>query len=183
MARRHHVEQIKRKNSKQSGEEQSEKLNDDTKTMSDFESKVLNFERQKITDLRQILMDLTLIQLKESSKSVEILSAVYNDIAAIDVEKDLDEFGQKCLNRDNLKEINRSQSLSALNTNTGNNSSLKRSNLSNSTVALSSPNKDIQPIDNGDISSKHGVSIMNVSRIFSLPIIHFYFSLLNPVLI
>lgn len=58
--------------------------------MPDFEVKALNFERQKITDIRQILLDLTMIQLKDCARSIEILSAVYNDIAAIDVEKDLE---------------------------------------------------------------------------------------------
>lgn len=56
----------------------------------DFENKSIQFERQKITDIRQILLDLTMIQLKECAKSMEILSAVYNDIAAINVDKDLE---------------------------------------------------------------------------------------------
>lgn len=58
--------------------------------MHDFEDKAIQFERQKITDMRQILLDLTMIQLKECAKSMEILSAVYNDIAAINVDKDLE---------------------------------------------------------------------------------------------
>lgn len=56
----------------------------------DFEDKAIQFERQKITDIRQILLDLTMIQLKECAKSMEILSAVYNDIAAVNVDKDLE---------------------------------------------------------------------------------------------
>lgn len=63
---------------------------DDKSIVQDFEEKLLNFERQKISDIRQILMDFTLIQMKECAKTMEIFTAVYNDIAAIDVEKDVD---------------------------------------------------------------------------------------------
>lgn len=67
-----------------------EPVGDNNPSTHDFEDKAIKFERQKITDIRQILLDLTMIQLKECAKSMEILSAVYNDIAAIDVDKDLE---------------------------------------------------------------------------------------------
>lgn len=51
---------------------------------------LIKFERQKIGDMRQILQDFTLIQLKDSVKSMEILTAMYNDIAAIDADKDIE---------------------------------------------------------------------------------------------
>lgn len=35
-------------------------------------------------------MDYTLIQLKESVKSVELLTTMYNDVASIDVDKDME---------------------------------------------------------------------------------------------
>lgn len=50
----------------------------------------MRFERQKIGDIRQIMLDFTLIQLKESVKSMEMLTTMYNDIAAIDETKDLE---------------------------------------------------------------------------------------------
>lgn len=50
----------------------------------------MRFERQKIGDIRQILLDFTFIQLKESVKSMEMLTTMYNDIAAIDENKDLE---------------------------------------------------------------------------------------------
>lgn len=56
----------------------------------EFETNFLKFERQKLTDVRRILMDFTLIQLKESVKSVELLTTMYNDVASIDVDKDLE---------------------------------------------------------------------------------------------
>lgn len=56
----------------------------------EFETNFLKFERQKLTDVRRILMDFTLIQLKESVKSVELLTTMYNDVASIDVDKDME---------------------------------------------------------------------------------------------
>lgn len=50
---------------------------------------LLRFERQKISDIRQMLLDFTLIQLKESVKSMEILTTMYNDVAAIDENMDV----------------------------------------------------------------------------------------------
>lgn len=50
----------------------------------------MKFERKRIIDIRQILLDLTLIQIKENVKSMEILTAMYNDVVAIDANKDLE---------------------------------------------------------------------------------------------
>lgn len=50
---------------------------------------LLRFERQKIVDIRQMLLDFTLIQLKEAVKSMEILTTMYNDVAAIDEDVDV----------------------------------------------------------------------------------------------
>lgn len=49
----------------------------------------MKFEKKKIGDIRQILLDFTLIQLKESMNSMEILTTMYNDITSISVDKDL----------------------------------------------------------------------------------------------
>lgn len=62
---------------------------DESQCNQDFESNLLKFERQKLSDIRQILMDFTLIQLKETVASMEILSSMYNEIAAIDADRDL----------------------------------------------------------------------------------------------
>lgn len=63
---------------------------EENKPNNEFEENFLKFERQKLTDIRRILMDFTLINLKESVKSVELLTAMYNDVASIDVDKDLE---------------------------------------------------------------------------------------------
>lgn len=71
-------------------QEQSAASNEEINPNNEFENNFLKFERQKLTDVRRILMDFTLIQLKESVKSVELLTTMYNDVASIDVDKDLE---------------------------------------------------------------------------------------------
>lgn len=61
----------------------------------------MQFERKRITDTRQILIDLTLIQMKENVKSLEILTAMYNDVVAIDADKDL-EVSVVCIKSENV---------------------------------------------------------------------------------
>lgn len=55
----------------------------------EFESKVISFERQKIGDLREILLDFTLIQMQENVKALEILTVAHEHIAEISVDDDL----------------------------------------------------------------------------------------------
>lgn len=62
----------------------------------------MKFERKRITDIRQILLDLTLIQIKENVKSMEILTTMYNDVVAIDVDRDL-EVSIVCIKSDKYK--------------------------------------------------------------------------------
>ncbi|XP_031619179.1 protein FAM92A-like [Contarinia nasturtii] len=114
-----------------------------SKSGQDFEANLIKFELQKVHDIREILLEFTLIQLKENVKSMEMLTSMYNDIVAIDTEKDVEEFEQKFLNKEpnSLKPSNRSQSMSAL-TKTTKYDKLT-TNLSNSTMSLNSPNKDI----------------------------------------
>lgn len=56
----------------------------------EFESKVISFERQKIGDLREILLDFTLIQMQENVKALEILTEAHGHIADISIDDDLE---------------------------------------------------------------------------------------------
>lgn len=56
----------------------------------DFESKVHSFERQKIGDLREILLNFTLIQMQENVKALEILTEAHRSIADISIDGDLE---------------------------------------------------------------------------------------------
>lgn len=48
------------------------------------------FEKQKITDLKEILTNFILIQLKYHSAALEVLTASYQEIASIDEKEDLE---------------------------------------------------------------------------------------------
>ncbi|CAO1349529.1 unnamed protein product [Diamesa hyperborea] len=50
------------------------------------------FEQQKITDLKEILTNFILIQLKYHSAALEVLTASYQEIASIDEKGDLEQF-------------------------------------------------------------------------------------------
>lgn len=80
-------EHLKQRNQRNS--EQNAQLIEQNKSSQDFEVNLMKFERQKISDMRQILLDFTMIQLKDCIKSMEILTEVYNDVSAIDADKDL----------------------------------------------------------------------------------------------
>lgn len=56
----------------------------------DFDSKVHSFERQKIGDLREILLNFTLIQMQENVKALEILTEAHRNIVAISIDEDLE---------------------------------------------------------------------------------------------
>jgi protein FAM92 len=55
-----------------------------SKTFRVMEEIVENFEKQKLHDLKQVLMNFILIQMKHYSKAMEVLTATYQDVADID---------------------------------------------------------------------------------------------------
>lgn len=50
---------------------------------------ILIFEKQKLLDVKTILQNIILIQLKQHTSSIELLSAAYQDLTEIDEEQDL----------------------------------------------------------------------------------------------
>lgn len=133
----------------------------------EFEENVAKFEQQKNHDIKQILMDFTRIQLKYHTKSLEILSAVFKDIAAIDEEADLEEFKNKFLPHENqsIKPQMRSRSMSALTAiNQPTNDSNKRG-LSNSTYSLDSPPKQDSDERKRQSSPVHSIDLNQIESI------------------
>lgn len=104
-ARKQQLEQLKqrtqRKNSEAAGDNEiSTSKNQPKKSNYDLEDILLKFEQQKLHDIQKFLTEFTLIQMKEHAKCIEILTAAYQDISAIDVEKDLQvnvQFSQVCV--------------------------------------------------------------------------------------
>lgn len=54
-----------------------------------MEEMILIFEKQKLLDVKTILQNIILIQLKQHTSSIELLSAAYQDLTEIDEEQDL----------------------------------------------------------------------------------------------
>uniref|UniRef100_A0A182UP43 BAR domain-containing protein n=1 Tax=Anopheles merus TaxID=30066 RepID=A0A182UP43_ANOME len=59
------------------------------KALKEIEHQVERFEKQKLHDLKELLLSFVLIELKMHTQAVEVLSATYQDISDIDESKDL----------------------------------------------------------------------------------------------
>lgn len=125
--------------------ESTENCDKVSKSSQELDQNVITFEQRKIEDIKQIMLDLTLIQIKQHVKSMEILSATYQDIIAIDVHKDIDAFKSKFLLQPENKSLQpqmRSQSMNALTAIFPTSKGVKRQNLSNSAGSLESPKRN-----------------------------------------
>uniref|UniRef100_A0A8D8D3C5 Protein FAM92A1 n=1 Tax=Culex pipiens TaxID=7175 RepID=A0A8D8D3C5_CULPI len=74
-----------------------------TKSLKEMEEIVSKFEKQKLLDLKNLLMDFVMIELKFHSNAIEVLSATYQDISDIDENRDYQQF-KKYLQQDELSE-------------------------------------------------------------------------------
>uniref|UniRef100_A0A182R180 BAR domain-containing protein n=1 Tax=Anopheles farauti TaxID=69004 RepID=A0A182R180_9DIPT len=89
------------------------------KSLKEIEHQVERFEKQKLHDLKALLQNFVLIELKMHTQAVEVLSATYQDISELDESRDLQQF-KKILQQDTapdryfLQRI-KSQSMGALN--------------------------------------------------------------------
>uniref|UniRef100_A0A182K3S3 BAR domain-containing protein n=1 Tax=Anopheles christyi TaxID=43041 RepID=A0A182K3S3_9DIPT len=109
------------------------------KALKEIEHRVERFEKQKLHDLKELLLSFVMIELKMHTQAVEVLSATYQDINDIDESKDLQQF-KKILQQDTvpdryfLQRI-KSQSMGALNaTLAGFNASRKNKSLSSNSL-------------------------------------------------
>lgn len=134
-------------------EKSSETNGETSKLCQELDQNIVTFERRKMEDIKQILLDLTLIQLKQHVKSMEILSATYQDIVAIDVDRDIDAFKSKfSLHTENkLQPQMRSQSMNALTAPLLSLKGAKRETLSSSAGSLASPRR-VVGLSNGQLS-------------------------------
>lgn len=135
--------------------ESTETDNEESKSSRELDQNIITFEQRKIEDIKQIMLDLTLIQLKQHVKSMEILSATYQDIVAIDVDKDVDAFKSKFLLHSENKSLQqqvRAQSMNALTSIFASSKGANRQNLSNSSASLESA-KRVPMHSNGKMSA------------------------------
>ncbi|XP_055639344.1 CBY1-interacting BAR domain-containing protein 1-A isoform X2 [Toxorhynchites rutilus septentrionalis] len=121
---------------------------DVSKSMKAMEEIVGRFEKQKLVDLKSMLMDFVMIELKFHTNAVEVLSATYQDISDIDENKDYQQF-KKYLQQDEhsdryfLQRI-KSQSMGALSSMFAATSAGGRKNKSSSSNSLNSSQEQEQ---------------------------------------
>ncbi|XP_055386607.1 CBY1-interacting BAR domain-containing protein homolog [Condylostylus longicornis] len=89
------------------------------RTNKQIEEIIENFEKQKLQDLKMVLQDFLLIQIKQYTKVTEILSAVYYDVSNINETQDFQDFKRLLKSKNKTKifgtrENFRSQSLDNL---------------------------------------------------------------------
>lgn len=63
-----------------------------TRVNKEIDEIIESFEKQKNQDLKTLLQNFTLIQLKMHTKAIEVLTAAYHEIENIDEDKDLHDF-------------------------------------------------------------------------------------------
>lgn len=61
-----------------------------TKSIHNIEEKTTTFEKQKLHDMKVILLKFIMIEMGYHAKSLEILTKAYNDVQSIDEEHDLE---------------------------------------------------------------------------------------------
>ncbi|XP_065077613.1 CBY1-interacting BAR domain-containing protein 1-A isoform X2 [Ochlerotatus camptorhynchus] len=113
-----------------------------SKSLKEMEEIVGKFEKQKLVDFKNMLMDFVMIELKFHTNAVEVLSATYQDISDIDENKDYQQF-KKFLQQDELSDRYflqriKSQSMGALSSMFAATSSGNRKNKSLSSTSLNS---------------------------------------------
>ncbi|XP_055597799.1 CBY1-interacting BAR domain-containing protein 1-A isoform X2 [Uranotaenia lowii] len=122
------------------------------KSLKEMEEIVGRFEKRKLENLKGLLLDFVMIELKFHSNAVEVLSATYQDIADIDENRDYQQF-KKYLQQDELSDRYflqriKSQSMGALSSMfAAGSASLGRKNKSFSSTSLNSSQEhtDEQP--------------------------------------
>ncbi|XP_058450562.1 CBY1-interacting BAR domain-containing protein homolog isoform X2 [Malaya genurostris] len=122
-----------------------------SKSLKEIEEIVGKFEKQKLTDLKNLLMEFVMIELKFHTNAVEVLSATYQDISDIDEQKDYQQF-KKYLQQDELSDRYflqriKSQSMGALSSMFAASSTGNRKNKSLSSTSLnSSQEQETSPV-------------------------------------
>ncbi|XP_057334019.1 CBY1-interacting BAR domain-containing protein 1-A isoform X1 [Microplitis mediator] len=98
LARRKHIDKLRLKESGKSPTVSQADLKSMTatvqvlKVVKGLEEQIDSFEKRKLHDLKTLLLDFVMIELSFHTKAVELFTKAYQDIAEIDVFKDLEKF-------------------------------------------------------------------------------------------
>lgn len=131
-----------------------------TRVNKEIDEIIENFEKQKNHDLKTLMQNFTLIQMKMHTKAIEVLTGAYYDIENIDEDKDLHDFQkifrskEKVNPKGSIKKVMRTaQSLENLGGGTSSGLShfkVDRSTIKNAKMRLSRSNKDLSRTQTDD---------------------------------
>ncbi|KAM0732658.1 CBY1-interacting BAR domain-containing protein 1 [Formica fusca] len=98
LTRRRHLDKVRERNPRnhqmisQAKSELMKASVEVSRVVKGLEEQIDSFERRKLHDLKSILLDFVTIEMSFHTKALELLTKAYQDIAAIDEMKDLEEF-------------------------------------------------------------------------------------------
>ncbi|XP_011632122.1 protein FAM92A isoform X3 [Pogonomyrmex barbatus] len=98
LTRRRHLDKVRERNPRnrqmisQAESELTKASIEVSRVVKGLEEQIDSFERRKLHDLKSILLDFITIELSFHTKSLELLTKAYQDVAAIDEIKDIEEF-------------------------------------------------------------------------------------------
>ncbi|XP_014481007.1 PREDICTED: protein FAM92A1 isoform X1 [Dinoponera quadriceps] len=98
LARRRHLDKVRERNPRnrqmisQAESELMKASVEVTRVVKGLEEQIDSFERRKLHDLKSVLLDFVTVELSFHTKALELLTKAYQDVAAIDETKDLEDF-------------------------------------------------------------------------------------------
>ncbi|XP_012229644.1 CBY1-interacting BAR domain-containing protein 1 isoform X2 [Linepithema humile] len=98
LTRRRHLDKVRERNPRnrqmisQAESELMKASVEVSRVVKGLEEQIDSFERRKLHDLKSVLLDFVTIELSFHTKALELLTKAYQDVAAIDEIKDLEEF-------------------------------------------------------------------------------------------
>ncbi|XP_070164062.1 CBY1-interacting BAR domain-containing protein 1 isoform X3 [Polyergus mexicanus] len=98
LTRRRHLDKVRERNPRnqqmisQAKSELMKASVEVSRVVKGLEEQIDSFERRKLHDLKSILLDFVTIEMSFHTKALELLTKAYQDIAAIDEMKDLEDF-------------------------------------------------------------------------------------------
>ncbi|XP_032683382.1 protein FAM92A isoform X1 [Odontomachus brunneus] len=98
LARRRHLDKVRERNPRnrqmisQAESELMKASVEVSRVVKGLEEQIDSFERRKLHDLKSILLDFVTVELSFHTKALELLTKAYQDVAAIDEIKDLEDF-------------------------------------------------------------------------------------------
>ncbi|XP_020293347.1 protein FAM92A1-A isoform X2 [Pseudomyrmex gracilis] len=98
LTRRRHLDKVRERNPRnrqmisQAESELMKASVEVSRLVKGLEEQIDSFERRKLHDLKSVLLDFVTVELSFHTKALELLTKAYQDVAAIDEAKDLEEF-------------------------------------------------------------------------------------------